>query len=77
MLMATLTVTAASASTVNVVTYHYDNLRTGQNLSETILTPANVNSTTFGRNSARSQWERTRRCATSLSVSGRHSHRGN
>jgi hypothetical protein len=47
--MATLTVTAASASTVNVVTYHYDNLRTGQNLNETILTPANVNSTTFGK----------------------------
>jgi hypothetical protein len=47
--MATLTVTAASASTINVVTYHYDNLRTGQNLNETILTPANVNSTTFGK----------------------------
>ncbi len=47
--MATLTVNAVSASTINVVTYHYDNLRTGQNLNETILTQANVNSTTFGK----------------------------
>ena len=47
--MATLTVNALSASTVNVVTYHYDNLRTGQNLNETILTPANVTSATFGK----------------------------
>jgi hypothetical protein len=46
---ATLTVNAATASTIDVTTYHYDNLRTGQNLNETILTPANVNSTSFGR----------------------------
>jgi hypothetical protein len=32
-----------------VVTYHYDNARTGANLSETVLTPANVNVTTFGK----------------------------
>ncbi len=36
-------------SSVDVVTYHYDNLRTGQNLQETILTPANVNSSKFGK----------------------------
>jgi hypothetical protein len=46
---ATLTVTAATASTVNVITYHYDNLRTGQNLNESILTPANVTSSKFGK----------------------------
>ncbi|HEY2548338.1 MAG TPA: hypothetical protein VGI46_19860, partial [Candidatus Acidoferrum sp.] len=47
--MATLTVNVATASNIDVVTYHYDNLRTGQNLNETILTPANVNSTKFGK----------------------------
>ncbi len=36
-------------SSVDVVTYHYDNLRTGQNLQETTLTPANVNSSKFGK----------------------------
>src|SRR5438552_15229062 len=33
----------------NVVTYHNDNASTGQNLTETVLTPASVNSTTFGK----------------------------
>jgi hypothetical protein len=46
--MATLTVNAVTGSTIDVVTYHYDNLRTGQNLNETILTPASVNSAKFG-----------------------------
>ena len=36
-------------SGTDVVTYHYDNQRTGQNLNETTLTPANVNSTKFGK----------------------------
>ena len=34
---------------VSVTTYHYDNARTGQNTQETILTPANVNSSQFGK----------------------------
>lgn len=44
----TLTVTATAAP-VDVVTYQYDNGRDGANQAETTLTPANVNSTTFGK----------------------------
>jgi hypothetical protein len=33
----------------NVLTYHNDNLRSGQDLTESRLTPQNVNSTSFGR----------------------------
>jgi hypothetical protein len=33
----------------SVVTYQYDNARTGQNTSETILTPSNVNVNQFGK----------------------------
>jgi hypothetical protein len=33
----------------NVVTYHNDNLRSGQTTAETILTPANVNAVSFGK----------------------------
>jgi outer membrane protein assembly factor BamB len=43
------TLTVNSAATTDVVTYHNDVARTGQNLSETILTPTNVNSTGFGK----------------------------
>jgi hypothetical protein len=47
---ATLTVNPANTpSNIDVVTYHYDNLRTGQNPNEMILTPANVTSTKFGK----------------------------
>ena len=34
---------------VNVLTYRNSNLRTGANLNETTLTPANVNKTSFGK----------------------------
>ena len=46
---ATPTTNSASPSSIDVVTYHYDNLRTGQNTQEAILTPTNVNSTQFGK----------------------------
>jgi outer membrane protein assembly factor BamB len=44
---ATLEVTAAPSGT-DVATYKNDVARTGQNLTESILTPTNVNSTSFG-----------------------------
>ena len=34
---------------VNVTSYHNDPASTGQNLGESVLTPANVNSTSFGK----------------------------
>jgi hypothetical protein len=47
---ATLTVNASSgSSSIDVVTYHYDNLRTGQNVSEMTLAPSNVNVSSFGK----------------------------
>src|SRR6202049_5245461 len=38
-----------SPSQIDVITYHYDNARTGANLSEMVLTPANVNATRVGK----------------------------
>jgi hypothetical protein len=38
-----------SLAQVSVVTYHNDNARTGQNLSESLLTPANVNVNQFAK----------------------------
>ena len=46
---ATLTLTVAAPVGVNVTTYHNDNSRDGLNASETILTPTNVSSATFGK----------------------------
>src|SRR5436309_12304438 len=46
---ATLTVsTGPVASTVDVITYHYYNSRSGQNWNETVPTPANMHSTNRG-----------------------------
>src|SRR5580704_678709 len=45
----TLTVNPVQASTANVLTFHNDVARTGQNLNETILTPASLNSSNFGK----------------------------
>jgi hypothetical protein len=42
-----LTVSAPTGN--DATTYHYDNARTGLNPKETILTPANVKSATFGK----------------------------
>ena len=40
---------AVSSAQVNVTTFHNDNARSGVNAKETILTPANVNVSAFGR----------------------------
>jgi hypothetical protein len=46
---ATIALTVAVPTGKDVITYHYDNARTGLNPNETILTPANVNSSQFGK----------------------------
>jgi hypothetical protein len=46
---ATLALTVQTPPIPDVTTYHFDNARDGLNAQETILTPANVTSATFGR----------------------------
>ncbi len=41
--------TAYTTDYAGMFTYHDDNMRTGQNQSETVLTPANVNASSFGK----------------------------
>jgi len=41
--------TTTPSNALDVLTWQRDLLRTGQNLNETVLTPANVNATTFGK----------------------------
>jgi hypothetical protein len=43
------TTTTSPTGKIDVLTYHYDSLRDGADPDETILTPQNVNSTTFGK----------------------------
>ena len=44
-----IAMTAHAVAQVNVVTYHNDNVRSGQNLHETVLTTALVQTSTFGK----------------------------
>ncbi len=46
---ATLDVTQATMTGVNIPMYHVDENRSGANLNETLLTPANVTSASFGK----------------------------
>ncbi len=47
--VAAMAPTARALGSVNVLTRNYDNARTGANLSETVLTQANVNASQFGK----------------------------
>ncbi len=49
LVIAALAISAVSSSAVNVTTQKNDNNRTGLNASETVLTTANVNQSTFGK----------------------------
>lgn len=46
---ATVTVTQSSGSSMNIPMFHVDQNRSGANLTETILTPANVTPQSFGK----------------------------
>jgi hypothetical protein len=46
-----LLLNAEAAGGIDVLTYQYDQARTGQNLTESLLTPATVNFAVFGRTS--------------------------
>src|SRR5690242_5723866 len=44
-----LSAASSMAAAIPILTYHYDNARSGANTSETILTPTNVNKSKFGK----------------------------
>ncbi|MGA2591578.1 MAG: hypothetical protein ABSH32_16790, partial [Bryobacteraceae bacterium] len=48
-LLACCVLSLPAAAQVNVLTYRYDNARTGQNLNEPLLSPGTVNQAQFGR----------------------------
>ena len=48
-LLCLMAVPSLSLAQISVTTYHYDLARTGQNLNEPVLMPANVNLTDFGK----------------------------
>ena len=48
-LMISIAISTIAAAQANVTTYHNDNVRSGQNLHETVLTPSLVAPTTFGK----------------------------
>ena len=48
-LLQSITATVYVVNHQGIFTHHYDKLRTGQNLEETVLTPANVSSASFGK----------------------------
>ncbi|MGB9473251.1 MAG: immunoglobulin domain-containing protein, partial [Candidatus Acidiferrum sp.] len=47
--MLTVNPSSSGGSSIDVVTYHYDNLRTGENVNEITLTTTNVNVNSFGK----------------------------
>ena len=47
--LALVTLFSCPMAAADILTYHNDNARTGQNLSELLLRPATLSSTTFGR----------------------------
>jgi hypothetical protein len=49
LLLLSLHLAVFAAAQVNVLTWHNDNARSGQNLNEAVLTPANVNASKFGK----------------------------
>src|SRR5271165_1054934 len=49
LLSAFLGIPPQARAQTSVLTQHYDNARTGANTNETILTPANVNTSSFGK----------------------------